>query len=212
MPPKNQDENNTSVVPATPPVAPTNEGNNEPPAPPATPPVVPSQNAPVPPKAPVKLSKRERLEFAKGKIEEQLEELEAEDDDERPATMGDIKRLTQQANRETSISLANQIENVDERAAVIEILESRIIPSDKPEDDLKLARSMVNGVKNSQLLEEEARKKQPGNHANTPSQPGNSPQEPFEPTAQELVFMSKPYGLTKEDIISSRQKTQANAQ
>lgn len=210
MPPKNEEKPvvpPTNVDPATPPAGnppavPAQPGaplqNGEPAVPPVVPPVEP----------PKKLSKRERLEFARTKIEEQLDELDTEDDDDKVVTHGDLKRMKQQDTKQTALTMAEAIENADERAEVIEILESRILPSDDPAADLKLARAMVNGVKTQQQLEEQARGGKPANHANTPANPGNTP-DAFTPTDQETIFMRPPYNLSQEDIIKSRQKTAA---
>ena len=59
-----------------------------------------------------------------------------------------------------------------------------------------------------QLAEEMARKGQPKKTAGGGS--GNaSVEEQFEPTEHEIVFMSPPYNLKKEDILKAREKSQA---
>lgn len=156
-----------------------------------------------------KLTRRERLEFAKSKIESELDELDAQEDDTRPLTVGEFKRMTQEGTKKTALQLADsKIDNEDERAEVKEILESRIIPSDDPEKDLQTARDMVNATKHRLLLEEEARKKNPQSHAHTPGNPGNVP-EPFTPTELELVMMRPPYNLSQQEVLEARKKQQA---
>lgn len=202
-PADNQDPNKGNDEPSDPekkPDAPLqNDGNGEDPN---------KDNKP----EPKKLSRKERLEYAKGKIEKELAELmDDSDDDERPATMGDLKRMKQQETKQTAITLAEAIENEDERNAVIEALEDTIMPSDDPQKDLQKARDLVNATKNRQILEEQARNKNPNSHGNHPAQPGDTP-ETFTPTAEEVEFMKPPYNLTKDQILDVRKKAAANAQ
>ena len=202
---------NPPVVPATPtPEVPA--ANDDPNAPPATPeadtPPAPAAETPPAPEPKKKFTKRERLEHAQGKIERQLEELNAEEDDDRPVTVGDLKKMKRDETLATSIELANDIEDEDERAQVIELLEDRITPSGDPEQDLALARGAVNSVKNAQVARELARKDTPPAHSSAPGGPGK-PTDEFTPTAQEAVFMKAPYNLSKEDVVAARQKTQA---
>lgn len=154
-----------------------------------------------------KFTKRERLEFTKAKIEQQLEELENEEDDTRPLTLGDFKKMQQEKVKETALELATAIEDQAERDEVTSILESRIVPSGDANADLKLARDMVNARKNAQLAEDMARGQRPNAHVSRPGAPGYTP-DAFVPTAEEVTFMNAPYNLTKEQIIEARRKAQ----
>jgi hypothetical protein len=205
MEPKTQEN---PVDPATNPVTDPNTGNNEPLE--SQVPQVPSQEPQAQVPVEKKLTKRERLEFAKNKIEERLSELADEPDDNQPLTWGDLKKIKQQEVRDSAIELADNIENTDERAEVIAILQTRIVPSDNPAEDLRLARTMANAEKNSQILQDQARKANPGSHANSPANPGNT-QDVFVPTDTEVVFMQAPYNLSKDDILSARRKAAENA-
>lgn len=170
------------------------------------PPQDPSQ--PEAPKAPEKkFTKRERLEFTKAKIEQQLEELENEEDDTRPLTVGDFKKMQQEKVKETALELATAIEDEAERNEVTSILESRIVPSGDANEDLRLARDMVNARKNAQIAEDLLRKQNPNAHASRPGAPGYTP-DAFVPTAEEVTFMNAPYNLTKEQIVEARKKAQ----
>ena len=176
------------------------QGNKEPEQ---TPPTAPSQvEAPKPEQ---KFTKRERLEFTIKKATEQLESLDNEPDDSTPLTHGDLRKMRQNDTRQTAVQLAESIADEDERAEVIEMLEGRIVPSDNAQSDLLLAKGMVNARKNAQLLEEQARKGKPGSHVNTPSAPGYT-EGVFTPTAEEIIFMSPPYNLSKDEIIAQRNK------
>ena len=70
---------------------------------------------------------------------------------------------------------------------------------------IKLATAAVNSLKNSQIAEETERKKNPKNHQDGPGAPAK-PETSFTPTAEEAIFMSPPYNMTKEDIIKARGK------
>lgn len=149
-------------------------------------------------------TKRERLLHAQEKIERQLAELEAEEDDNRPITVGDLKKMKRDEVKQTALQLAESIEDADERVEVIRLLEDRIQPSNNPEEDLKLARTTVNALKNERVLEELSRKGTPNSHASIPGAPGkNTPA--FTPTPQEAELM-RAFGLTQEDVIRARER------
>lgn len=150
-----------------------------------------------------KFTKRERLEFTLEKIQSQLAELDDEQDDTRPVTVGDLKRMKQEEGKNTAIELANQIEDEVERLAVVDMLEERLVPSGDPKADLELARSAVNAKKNQMLTEEMARRGTPSSHGSAPGAPGR-PQDVFTPTATEEIFMQPPYNLSVEDIKKLR--------
>lgn len=172
------------------------EGNDEPTQDPA-----PSQEKKT-------FTRRERLEFAKEKIEKQLREITQESvDDSRPLTVGDLKRMRQEEVRETALTLAQSIEDADEREQVIEFLSSRIQPSSDPHADLAVARGAVNSLKNQRVIEEMARKQTPNSYASAPSSPGKTVEQ-FVPTAEELVFMGAPYNLTQTQILEARKNVQ----
>jgi hypothetical protein len=141
------------------------------------------------------------------KIEKQLEELEKDEDKDRPLTVREFENLQKDAAKRTALELADSIEDDAERAEVVNLLESRIVPSGKAEDDLVLARQMVNAQKNALITEELVRKNAPASHAATPGAPGKV-QDAFTPTAEEAIFMER-YGLTKEDVLKARQAEMA---
>lgn len=160
-----------------------------------------------------KLGKRERLEFAKKKIEEQLKndfggEYTPDEDDDTPVTKGELKKLEQEKAKKTALQIAESIEDETERELTKHYLENRIVPSEDPEDDVKLARVAVNAVKNAQIAEELARKGSGKAHASAPGAPAMQSGGVFEPTPEELVFMNPPYSLSKEMIIANRKKNE----
>jgi hypothetical protein len=174
----------------------------------------PSQDEPKDPKDPKdgkQFSKRERLIHAKEKIESQLSELDDDEDDDKPLTRGDLKRMEREKSRDTAIDLASAIDDEDERTQVIDLLENRITPSGNPTEDLTLARAAVNAIKTAQIAEDAARKQNPNQHGSNPGGPGKV-EDVFTPTEDEKVFMRAPYNLTQEDIIKARRRSQAQGE
>ena len=162
-----------------------------------------------------KFTKRERLNFEKGKIDQQLKELDKEEgvetlEDETPVTLGMLKKLDQDKSKKTALDLAEDIEDDDERELTKHYIKDRVTPSGDPKEDLRIARAIVNSLKNSQIAEEVDRKKNPKNKGTNPGSPGTHEKE-FRPTEEERVFMNPPYNLTNEDIIKARKQKEANS-
>lgn len=157
-----------------------------------------------------KFTKRERLEFEKKKIDEQLAKVnEAEGhtppiDDDTPVTVGMLDKLKREQGKKTALDLAESIEDETERELAKHYIQSRIVPSGNAEEDLKLARAAINSIKNSQIAEELARKGTPGKGTGS-SQPAKH-EAVFTPTPEESVFMNAPYNLSKQDILNARTK------
>lgn len=77
-----------------------------------------------------------------------------EEDDTRPLTVGEFKRMQQEDNQRTAVQLADRIENEDERELAKSYLRTRIRPSGDPEADLADAMALVNRVKNNIVVSE----------------------------------------------------------
>lgn len=173
------------------------QGNNEP-----TPEIKPE------PKKEVKhFTKRERLEHQREKIEAELNSLDQGDDDSRPLTVGEFKKMQQQLAKATALELADSIGDEDEREEVKTILESRLVPSGNADADLKEARAIANARKNAQLAEESLRKQAPKRDSSGSGAPKKGSEEVFEPTPAELNMMQG-FGLTKEDVLTARKATE----
>lgn len=157
-----------------------------------------------------KLTKKDRLIFAKGKIDEQLKELGVLDevavDPTTPVTVGMLNDIEKSKAKNTAVELAQSIENEDERIVVIDYLENRIIPSGNPQADLSLARAAVNSLRNQQLLEESARGGTPKTHSSASGAPSAQTLTTEELSEMELVFTRPPYNLTKAQVIAKRPK------
>lgn len=160
-------------------------------------------------------TQREKLLYTKNRIDEQLRDLDKEEgvetvldeDDAAPVTVGMLKKRDQDKAISTAKVMANDIEDEDERDLVKHHLENTIRPSGNPQEDLKNARALVNSVKNSQVVEELARKQTARSTASGSSAPGRH-EEAFEPTADERKFMLPPFNLKKDDIIRARTQSQ----
>lgn len=122
------------------------------------------------PQAPQNKKERTRLEklrHTEASIRAQIAEEEAsnggiivdDEDDNKPITRGDLKRIQREDAKKTALTLANDIEDEDERSEVIELLETRILPSGNPQKDMRFALNAVRSEKNQQIVEEIARKK-----------------------------------------------------
>ncbi len=166
-----------------------------------------------------KFTKRERLNFEKKKIDEQLGVIDKDEGieppidatDETPVTVGMLKEREKSQSQKTAVNLAEEIEDEDERELTKHYLQNRIISSGNPNEDLRFARAAVNSLKNAQIAEETDRKRTPKGKGTPPGAPGTVEKQ-FKPTEEESVFMNPPYNLTKEDVIKARQEKENNQQ
>lgn len=164
-------------------------------------------------------TEKEKAEFSLRKNAERLKELggnpasilgvdntESNDEDDAPVTLGMLKMLQSQQAKKTALELANEITNDAERELTREYLTNRIISTGNPQEDLKLARGLVNAIKNKQILEQANIKPQA---KRTSSNGGSAPyvKEEEELSPEEMSFMKPPFNLTKEAIIKSRTET-----
>lgn len=134
----------------------------------------------------------------------------AADDEARPLTVADLKKFQADNASKNALSLADEIEDADERELVKHHIENTIKPSGNARQDLNIARSIVNSVKNTMIAEEAGRK----SAARTTGTGSGAPakiEEPFVPTPEESEMMKmkgldgKPL-LSKEDILKSRKR------
>ena len=132
------------------------------------------------------------------------ETIEPEEDD-KPVTLGMLKKFQQETASKNALQLAEEIPTETERELVKYHLQNTIRSTGNPQEDLKLARSIVNGVKNSQILEELARKTPPKTHSNATGAPAKEDNS-GELTPEELQFTKPPFNLSKEKIIATRGK------
>lgn len=109
--------------------------------------------------------------------------------------------------QKTSLQLAEAITDEDLREKVKTNL-GRIVPSENPEEDFRLALGAASASKNKQVLDEINRYSKPRVTAAGGSSPSISEEE-FVPTEEEAKYMAKPYFLSKEKILANRKKFQS---
>lgn len=163
-------------------------------------------------------SELEKAEYSLKKNAERLKELGgdpndvlgirtdfADDEDDRPLTIGAFKKIQQASSTKTALQLADEIQNETERELTKYHLNNSIKSTGTPSEDLKLAKALVNAVKNSQILEEVARKTDPKKHSSASGADAKQPDElKGELTKEEMMFMKKPFSLTKKQILEAR--------
>ena len=160
-----------------------------------------------------KRTKLEKLQYRKKLIDEQLKDLGADDepvveDDEQPLTRGEFKKMQAQEAQKTALQIADEIPNQTERELVKYHLENTIRSTGNPQQDLSLARSIVNDAKNRQILEEQQRKGQSSSQSSGSGAPVRH-EAPTELTPEEKGMMRPPWNLTKEQVIAARTGTGA---
>lgn len=161
-------------------------------------------------------TKREKLEYTKKRIEQQLRELDGDDDTvvplevdkSKPLTFADYERLQHERENTRAVDLAENIQDEVERKLTIHYLENTIKPSGNAEVDLANARAIVNAKRNGQIAEEVSRMVRPASFAASPGAPAKPQDEIFEPTAEEAFMMRAPFNLTKEDVLRARRANQ----
>lgn len=130
-----------------------------------------------------------------------------EDEDDKPVTKGELKKIIAEGGTKTALQLADDIQDETEKTLVKFYLENRIIPSGNPQEDLRDARRLVNSVKNEQIIAEANRKTPPKTHSSATGAPAKENElDKMELTPQELLFTRPPFKMTKEAIIAARKK------
>lgn len=154
-------------------------------------------------------TKAEKLLYTRKRIDEQLKEegIEVEpptDDDSKPMTLGDFKKLQAQVAQKTALDLANEVSNETERELLKYHLENTIRSTGNPQEDFKLAQSLVNSVKNQQITEEILRKPNTKSAPTGSGAPARETKPDEELTADEMTYMRPPWNLSKQQILEAR--------
>lgn len=159
--------------------------------------------------------RKKKLIYSRQRIEEQLRELGEEDiqddqasEDDKPVTMGMLKKIQAQNATKTALQLADDIEDETERELTKYHIENTIRSTGNATKDLELAQVHVNAVKNKRIVEEITRKPEPRKHFSAGGGNPNDGKIQEEFTAQEQSFMRPPFNLTKEDILKARKQRQ----
>lgn len=133
---------------------------------------------------------------------DQSSSASGEDGDDKPVTVGMLRKLEAERSQKTSLQMAEDIDDEDEREVVKHHLEHTIRPSGNPQEDLKSARALANSVRNGQIAEEASRRSQANQHRS-----GGAPGKHdgvIELTAEERAFTKAPFNLTPEQIVKTR--------
>lgn len=129
------------------------------------------------------------------------EELDGED--EKPVTVGMLKKIQQENASKTALQEADDIENETERELVKFHLHNTIKSTGVPAEDLKLARALVNAVKNTQIIKEVTRKTPPKTHSNGSGGPAKDEKEVvFTPEEQSMI--KAPFNMTPNQVLEAR--------
>lgn len=121
------------------------------------------------------------------------------EDDSKPLTMGDLKRIRRDESQSTALSMANEIEDDEEREQVIDILENRIIPSGDPKKDFQLAMNAISSEKNRQIASIAAGKRPVATRSSNGGAPIKTEAQ-FVPTDEELAAAKFAKKSKPEDI------------
>ena len=154
-------------------------------------------------------TRAEKLLYTRKRIDEQLKEEgveleEPDDDDSKPMTRGDFKKLQAQTATKTALDLANEVSNETERELLKYHLENTIRSTGNPQEDFRLAQNQVNAVKNQQIIEELNRKPITKNSPTGSGAPAREQQQQEELNADELTYMRPPWNLSKQQILEAR--------
>lgn len=109
--------------------------------------------------------------------------------------------------KKTSLQFTEAILDADLKEKVVANL-ARIVPSDNPEEDFKLALGAASSSKNKQVIDEMKRY----SPARVVATGGSTPapiEEEFVLRPDEEAFTKPPYNLSKEKIIAARKATEA---
>lgn len=164
-----------------------------------------------------KRTEEEKLLYTFNRIQKQLKEkgievpteeiTHREDEDNRPLTVAEYKKLKALDSEKTAMTLADNIDDEYERELVKHHISNTIKPSGNAEQDLKNARLLVNSIKNGKIIEEVQRKTTPKTHSTGSGQPAKQEEVTEEFSEQELTFMKK-FNMTKDDILKVRKLSQ----
>ncbi len=166
-----------------------------------------------------KYTEKEKAEHSLKKNAERLKELggdptsilgiekETTDEDDTPLTVGAYKKMQQANTAKTALQSADEIANETERELVKFHLQNTIKSTGIPSEDLKLARALVNAVKNTQIIEETTRKGTAKTHSNSSGVDAKQEEEIIY-TPDEQAMMKPPFKLSPKEILESRKGKQ----
>lgn len=128
---------------------------------------------------------------------------DAANEDDKPFTVGMYRKLEQERAFKTALQTADDIPNETERELVKFHLNNTIRSTGNPSEDLKMARAIVNSVKNSQIIEEAGRKTPAKAYSNSSGADAKQEKE-IVYTPDELTMMKAPFNMTPQEILGAR--------
>lgn len=134
-----------------------------------------------------------------------------DDDDSKPLTRGEFKKMQQDQAQKSAIQMADNIQDADERELVKTYLQTRIVPSGNPAEDFKFAVAAVNSLKNSEIAGEATRPRGKARPTGSGSGAPAKHEEHIEPTQEELQAAALAKKTSPKDIEEFVKKARANA-
>lgn len=130
------------------------------------------------------------------------------DEEDRPVTRKELEELLLKSRQveatKTAEQLVNEIQDETERELTLFHIQNTIKSTGDPKEDLKLARTLTNSVRNSQIIEEAQRKPQAKSHSSSTSGTNASAEIEVKLTPEEQAYFNT--GLvTKDEILIARQ-------
>lgn len=130
------------------------------------------------------------------------------DEEDRPVTRKELEELLLKSRQveatKTAEQLVNEIQDETERELTLFHIQNTIKSTGDPKEDLKLARTLTNSVRNSQIIEEAQRKPQAKSHSSSTSGTSASAEIEVKLTPEEQAYFNT--GLvTKDEILIARQ-------
>lgn len=142
---------------------------------------------------------QKKLESIGGELDE---EIDLDDEDDKPLTKGEWKRMQAEQAIKTAFQMAESETDPKEKELIKYHLENTIKPSGNAEKDFRNAKAIVSSVKNAQIAELTSKKGTAKTHSSASGAPGKGGEEEFEFTSQELEIM-KMGKLSKEEAIKA---------
>lgn len=137
------------------------------------------------------------------KVEPKEETTTEENEDDKPVTLGMLKKMQQKDSQKSALQQAEEIQNETERELVKHHLENTIKPSGNPTEDLRLARSLVNSFRNTQILEE-AKRRPPVKSFSNSSGVDAKKEEEVVFTPDEQTMMKAPFFMSPQEVMDAR--------
>jgi hypothetical protein len=129
---------------------------------------------------------------------------DSEDEDDKPVTIGMLKKIQRETAERTALQQADDIQNETERELVKHHLQNTIKSTGNPSEDLRNARALVNSLKNSQIIEEVSRRPEVKTHSNATGADAKQEKEVVL-TPEEKQMMGAPFNMSVPEILAARE-------